>query len=119
VDRESRTFWGVKGDNKIKITHGGVRSGINAWNRKHGRFDRKAHDWVYAHEAGHLMELDDHYHTVQEKYHRWGEPDPGYEGLIMGDYLGKVSFKDIVNIMKKNKIECPCECRCFPWPSCN
>ena len=126
ADTSSTTFWGVEGDNKIKITHvsGSKSSRVNGLTNSHGSWSRKEDDWhwVYAHEAGHLMKLDDHYHEVRDKYNKynwWDEPDPGYEGLIMGDYLGKVSFKDIVNIMEKNKIECLCECRCFPWLRCN
>lgn len=56
--------------------------------------------WVAAHEAGHLMGIDDHYHDWYEDGKRKSEPCPGWEGDIMGDFKGKASSKDIEELLK-------------------
>jgi len=76
---------------------------------------------VYAHEAGHLMGLEDQYVTIDLELPiiidgdaltiKINIPKEGKAGNIMADPVnGWPSQEDIDNIVKSSGIECPCEC---------
>ena len=56
-------------------------------------------DWRYAHEAGHLMGLNDDY-TDQNG------PKPGHEGHMMAVHGGSVDVHEVMDIIRKNNIRC-------------
>jgi len=66
--------------------------------------------WTAAHEAGHLLGLDDQYASKFDQY-ILGKPEgpyPGWEGNIMGQANGKVEQKNIEDILRKNPGDCTC-----------
>ena len=68
-----------------------------------GEWSAGAKDWVYAHEAGHLMGLPDDYKDKKGV----SVPDKGHKGHMMGSYGGKVDQHEIDDILGKTK--CPCK----------
>jgi hypothetical protein len=128
ADRKSTTFLGAKGDNEIQVVNreGRFRSYVIISPFNMGTWNQNAMSWSYAHEAGHLMGLDDNYHDVRPWYDFWSEartaPDAGHEGEMMAEFGGRVSYWELRELLKKNKVECPCECTkkyhdfWFNWP---
>jgi len=115
-DKKSTTSVGAEGDNEIEIYDEGrmyrsyvTRSGTG------GIWSQGNDDWVYAHEAGHLMGLKDNYHSTRSWYDFWSEEstaaDPGHVGHMMGEYWGTVSEHEVSDILKRNKIKCSCKCK--------
>lgn len=61
--------------------------------------------WVAAHEAGHLMKLNDRY-TEPTKGHTI--PQPGWEGTIMAEHMGAVTPADRQGVL--DALGCNCAC---------
>lgn len=66
------------------------------WNT--GIWPAASSDWTAAHEAGHLMLLEDRYFK--------GWPFPGYENSIMGARDKKPTEQDIKDLLNANQCEC-------------
>ena len=66
-----------------------------------GTWDTNEPENTYAHEAGHLMGLDDTYPPHQD--------EDDYDDHIMDDN-GAVTQEDIDLIIEMSGVECPCEC---------
>ena len=66
---------------------------------------------VIAHEAGHLMGLEDEYDVISEDPYVT-RPKPGFEDNIMGNTSSgnKPNINQIENIVHNGNIWCPCEC---------
>jgi len=109
------TMWDYDGD--------GVGDGPNGNDQviptTTGRVDDNEPDNTYAHEAGHLMGLQDQYEEVGEDDNGNGvidpderetKPKPGHEEDIMGTLDGKPLQSAIDEIVDDAGIECPCEC---------
>ncbi len=60
-------------------------------------------DWGFAHEAGHLMGLDDDY-TDDENGN--STPNAGHENHMMGQDRGIVQEHEVMDIIRKNNISC-------------
>ena len=61
--------------------------------------NRPGSDWRYAHEAGHLMGLDDDYTDANG-------PNPGHGGHMMAEDGGVVDVHEVMDIIRKNNIRC-------------
>lgn len=61
--------------------------------------------WVGAHEAGHIMQLDDRY---TEDASGKTTPQPGWEGTIMAEHLGAVTPADRQGVF--DALGCNCQC---------
>ena len=59
--------------------------------------------WTYAHEAGHLMGLDDDNEEQKGGYTR---AKSGHTGHMMADVMGTVQQHEIEEILKG--VDCPC-----------
>lgn len=92
---------GLTNDNLIAITTDSRhRSYVINMNRGIWTADNKpGSDWRYAHEAGHLMGLDDDY-TDQNG------PNPGHEGHMMAVRYGDVDVHEVMDIIRRNNIRC-------------
>jgi len=78
-------------------------------NRLGGIWSGSASAKVYAHEAGHLMGLDDQYQDVNGT----SVPNPGYETNIMASVSKcneTANMSDIENIVNHGGVYCPCDC---------
>ena len=85
-----------------------------------GRVDNNEPDNTYAHEAGHLMGLQDKYHELPAQDRdgdgdidaddRRTEPNAGHGEDIMATLNGKPLQSAIDEIVSDAGIECPCEC---------
>jgi len=99
----------IKDDNVVSITTdpnltASVTGGnTGAWHAD----NRKGSDWVFAHETGHLMGLDDDY--TRDPITGATAPKPGHAGHMMGDFGGAVVQHEIDGIVKANSITCPCK----------
>jgi len=71
-----------------------------------GEWDTGDTEEVFAHEAGHLMGLDDYYDPET------GKPLPGYENNIMGTTKkgAKPSKAQVEKIVHDGGVYCPCSC---------
>jgi RHS repeat-associated protein len=94
---------GVKNSNTITVLPGTGTSTTNGVGGDTGDWYGGDDPWVAAHEAGHLMGLDDHYTAWCDHGVRKSKPNPGWGGDIMGDYNGKVSPADISGIIQAHK----------------
>ncbi len=81
-------------DNVVKITDQEMRDYVRGGDS--GLWSTKSADWVYAHEAGHLMGLADHYTDTANG----SVPNQGWAGDIMGDYGGTATQRDINDIVQ-------------------
>ena len=92
---------GLTNDNLIAITTDSRhRSYVINMNRGIWTADNNpGSDWRYAHEAGHLMGLDDDY-TDQNG------PNPGHEGHMMAVRYGDVDVHEVMDIIRRNNIRC-------------
>lgn len=110
VDRNSTTYWGAVGDNEIEINDDPNRKNDNfVQNYNSGEWSQQANDWSYAHEAGHLMNLDDDYTSNGlSGSARRTTPIPGTEGRMMSTFGGKVHQSEVEKVVKANKLKCPC-----------
>ena len=57
-------------------------------------------DWRYAHEAGHLMGLDDDYNE------QTGTPNPGHEDHMMGKWGKPVAQHEVEDLLRANNVRC-------------
>jgi len=57
-------------------------------------------DWRYAHEAGHLMGLDDDYNE------QTGLPNPGHEDHMMGRWGKPVAQHEVEDLLRANNVRC-------------
>ena len=92
---------GLDNDNLIAITtDANHRSYVINMNRGiWGADNRPGSDWRFAHEAGHLMGLDDDY-TDEDG------PNPGHAGHMMAVYGGIVDVHEVMDIIRRNDIHC-------------
>ncbi len=65
---------------------------------------------VYAHEVGHLLGIDDHYHDeVDEDGHTHSEANEGHENDLMGgDMQGFLKEEHLRKILKFHNVTCNC-----------
>lgn len=61
--------------------------------------NRRGADWSFAHEAGHLMGLDDDYTDENG-------PNLGHDGHMMAVYDGVVDVHEVMDIIRRNNIRC-------------
>lgn len=70
----------------------------------HFNLDRGT-DWTPAHEFGHLLGLDDHYHKTARSYLPWNpaesEPDQGWASNIMGERGGTVDYRNAEELFNR------------------
>jgi len=78
---------------KIDVPLGRGRSYVKGNN---GKWFAGEDPWVAGHEGGHLMRLDDQY---IESSPGVTNPIPGWEGTMMGDYMGEVTPRDVRMIL--------------------
>jgi len=81
--------------NIIDIPKGDGRAYVNGVGGNTGVWPSKRPGWTAAHEAGHLMGLDD-------KYSDAGGPEKGWEGNIMSTRDGKPDGRNISEIINAN-----------------
>jgi len=87
---------------KINVPLGTGRSFVRG---NGGTWYAGEHPWVAAHEAGHLMRLNDRYvENVSGKT----VPEPGWEGTMMASHLGEVTPADRQAIL--DALGCNCSC---------
>ncbi len=101
----AKHWWSVPEDNQIKFPGDVSRAWVGGVGGTYGRWKR-GDCWVYAHEAGHLMGLDDDYHDTANG----SIPNPGHAGHMMGSYGGHASQHEIDGIIGGAK--CPSNCCC-------
>lgn len=74
--------------------------------------NRPGSDWDFAHEAGHLMCLDDDYIRIGV-YDSNGieitKPKPTHEGHMMAEWGGAVNRDEIDTLVRQHKLKCPCD----------
>jgi RHS repeat-associated protein len=85
----------ISTDPKLRSEVYGIGGNTGYWNAD----NRPGSDWRYAHEAGHLMGLDDDYTDV-------GGPNPGHAGHMMGEDRGVVVQHEVDDIMRANNVRC-------------
>ena len=73
---------------KINVVSGSGRSFMQG---NQGTWYGGENSWVAAHEAGHIMQLDDRY---TEATPGKTVPQPGWEGTIMAQHMGAVTPAD-------------------------
>ena len=97
---------GLTNDNLIAITTDARhRSYVINMNRGIWAADNKSgSDWNFAHEAGHLMGLDDDY--VDDPRTGRSIPNPGHGGHMMGEFLGVVNEHEVLEVIRRNNISC-------------
>lgn len=97
---------GIEDDNLIAIsTDPNLRSTVNGDNRGYWNADNRPEaDWQYAHEAGHLMGLDDDY--VDDPNTGRSVPNPGHEHHMMAEDQGTVVWHEVEGILRANNINC-------------
>ena len=97
---------GLTNDNLIAITTDAKhRSYVINMNRGIWAADNKSgSDWNFAHEAGHLMGLDDDY--VDDPRTGRSIPNPGHGGHMMGEFLGVVNEHEVLEVIRRNNISC-------------
>jgi RHS repeat-associated protein len=104
------------GDNVIKLRNQSPNFVDFVRNGHNGEWNRQSDDWVYAHEAGHLMGLADTYdsnwYNIFASRKTW--PLAGHEGEMMAEVDGEVSEQEMQAVMKINNIKCSCKCREIP-----
>ncbi|HVK53202.1 MAG TPA: RHS repeat-associated core domain-containing protein [Pseudoxanthomonas sp.] len=96
------TSIGGFGATTINLASGSGRSFMRG-NR--GTWYMDADPWVGAHEAGHIMKLDDKY-TEPTRGH--AIPQPGWENTIMAQHLGAVTPADRQGVL--DALDCNCVC---------
>jgi hypothetical protein len=74
-----------------------------------GNWSQNSSEWSYAHEAGHLGGLHDDYDPTT------GKPLDGHEDHMMGARNKPPADHEYRDLLKANKVECPCECRLQQW----
>ena len=99
---EVRTRLGGRGASKISVPAGSGRSHIKG-NR--GTWYASNDPWVAAHEAGHLMKLDDRYIELEPGK---TAPQPGWERTIMAEHMGEATERDRRNVF--DALNCDCDC---------
>ena len=82
--------------NVINVPNGNGRAYVDGVGGNTGTWPADRPEWTAAHEAGHLMGLDDQYTDR-------GGVKPGYEGNIMGSRDGVPSAADIADIIRRNR----------------
>ena len=92
---------GLTNDNLVAITTDANHcSYVIGMNRGVWAADNiRGSDWTFAHEAGHLMGLDDDYTDENG-------PNPGHEGHMMAVRRGIVNEHEVMDIIRKNNIRC-------------
>jgi hypothetical protein len=112
------SWWQIHNDNVIMIDPNYERSYVRPfWNT--GIWNDNP--WVWAHEAGHLMGLDDRYTDKKTSGVTASEPNAGWEGNIMAQWGGVVEERNVREILAQNGIFCPCcepapaDCPSDPW----
>ena len=96
-------------DNVIFVVDQDARDNV-WWGMDHGVWSQRSEDWVYAHEAGHLMGLQDEYRDKDGKSVAF----PGREGHIMAEYNG-LTTQDEINAIIGDR--CPTSCKNQTRPS--
>ncbi|MEE7565294.1 RHS repeat-associated core domain-containing protein, partial [Xanthomonas sp. Kuri4-3] len=96
------TSIGGWGASKINVPVGNGRSFLRG---NGGTWYGGESPWVAAHEAGHLMKLDDRY---VEPVRGTTIPQPGWEGTIMAQHMGAVTPADRKGVL--NALGCNCQC---------
>jgi RHS repeat-associated protein len=94
----------IDNSNQIEINDepATFRSFVN-WRHNRGQWTQRADDWVFAHEAGHLMGLPDDYHDTPSG----SVPNAGHAGHMMGDYGGSVVWHEVLDITGPLPMCCP------------
>lgn len=124
---------GQQGSHWIKVPSTAEKAHVIAWDKKlpapnngmetTGVMNVNDFAGVYAHEAGHLMGLDDEYDTVEvDNPNGPGKvkvnvPRKKADGTynVMAWPSGDPDQDDIDTIVGSSGIECPCECCEYPW----
>ncbi|MDO5318874.1 MAG: RHS repeat-associated core domain-containing protein, partial [bacterium] len=95
---------GIVDDNVIAITtDANHRSYVNGVGGNSGYWtadNKPGSDWRYAHEAGHLMGLDDDYDA------QTGLANPGHEGHMMAEWGKPVQQHEVEEILRINNVRC-------------
>ena len=95
---------GISDDNLIAIsTDPELRSYVDAVGGNTGRWtadNRRGTDWRFAHEAGHLMGLDDDYNE------QTGLPNPGHAGHMMAGWDMPVHQHEVEDMLRANNVRC-------------
>lgn len=93
-------------DNSNQVEINDEPATFRSWviiDRNRGVWTQRADDWVFAHEAGHLMGLGDDYHDVGGA----SVPNAGHESHMMGDYHGAVVWHEVLDITGPLPLCCP------------
>jgi NOL1/NOP2/fmu family ribosome biogenesis protein len=105
IDQKSRTAADAGGDNTIELnTEKDFRSFVQG--NSAGKWSTENADWVYAHEAGHLLGLGDDYKDVNGV----SVANPGKKGRMMASFNGKVHVDEVSDFLKNNNVHCPENC---------
>lgn len=99
---------GIVDDNVIAITtDSNHRSYVNGVGGNSGYWNADnvpGSDWQYAHEAGHLMGLDDDY--TDDPITGESIPNPGHRSHMMGGYRGAVHRHEVEDLLRANNVKC-------------
>jgi RHS repeat-associated protein len=110
-DLLSTGLWGNFTENTINFDFSSGRSYVNGVGGHSGTWymDKEPNlRWMAAHEAGHLMGLDDRYTDVGKGKNLRSIPHKGWKGNIMAEENGQVEERNIKEIIKHNPNSCRC-----------
>jgi hypothetical protein len=114
ADKEHTSWWNAspRFDNLIAINDNAEYvSNVSHLTRSSGTWSNQEKDWVFAHEAGHLMGLDDEYSSNWFAHlfgaDRTSTPNPGKQGHIMAEDNGRVTLEEVQGILDAQGIKCP------------
>ena len=83
-------------DNQINIPNGNGRAYVQGGNK--GNWPQDRPEWTAAHEAGHLMGIDDRYDYSTNK-----PKNPKWSGTIMAERGGVPHSQDVIDILNSPK----------------
>ena len=90
----------ISTDSNLRSTVNGVGGNTGYWNAD----NVPGSDWQYAHEAGHLMGLDDDY--TDDPITGESIPNPGHENHMMGEHGGTVRQHEVEDLLRANNVRC-------------
>ena len=90
----------ISTDPKLRSEVYGVGGNTGYWNADNS----PGTDWRFAHEAGHLMGLDDDY--TDDPASGRSVPHRGHGGHMMGEFDGSVNQHEVEDLLRANNVRC-------------